>query len=87
MKTGKETEQRSPRQVERVSSGLRNSRVAGCSSQRRYSTPLDVIFDYRIVIFCRMEETVRSMLLYKKQAEQLRQEKNALTLAFEVSLI
>lgn len=41
-------------------------------------------------IFClyvdyRMEETVRSMLVYKKQAEQLRQEKNALTLAFEVS--
>lgn len=32
-----------------------------------------------------MEETVRSMLVYKKQAEQLRQEKNALTLAFEVS--
>jgi hypothetical protein len=30
-----------------------------------------------------MEETVRSMLVYKKQAEQLRQEKNALTLAFE----
>ncbi|XP_064211325.1 uncharacterized protein LOC661743 isoform X3 [Tribolium castaneum] len=33
--------------------------------------------------FTRMEETVRSMLVYKKQAEQLRQEKNALTLAFE----
>lgn len=33
-----------------------------------------------------MEETVRSMLMYKKQAEQLRQEKAALTLAFEVRL-
>lgn len=33
--------------------------------------------------FARMEETVRSMLVYKKQAEQLRQEKTALTLAFE----
>lgn len=32
-----------------------------------------------------MEETVRAMLAYKKQAEQLRQEKAALTLAFEVS--
>lgn len=32
-----------------------------------------------------MEETVRSMLVYKKQAEQLRQEKAALTVAFEVS--
>lgn len=32
-----------------------------------------------------MEETIRSMLAYKKQAEQLRQEKAALTLAFEVS--
>lgn len=31
-----------------------------------------------------MEETVRAMLVYKKQAEQLRQEKTALTLAFEV---
>lgn len=31
-----------------------------------------------------MEETVRSMLVYKKQAEQLRQEKAALTVAFEV---
>lgn len=31
-----------------------------------------------------MEETVRAMLVYKKQAEQLRQEKAALTLAFEV---
>lgn len=31
-----------------------------------------------------MEETVRAMLAYKKQAEQLRQEKAALTLAFEV---
>ncbi|VEN47600.1 unnamed protein product [Callosobruchus maculatus] len=30
-----------------------------------------------------MEETVRAMLAYKKQAEQLRQEKAALTLAFE----
>lgn len=35
--------------------------------------------------FSRMEETVRSMLVYKKQAEQLRQEKAALTVAFEVS--
>ncbi|XP_076253350.1 uncharacterized protein LOC143191823 isoform X4 [Rhynchophorus ferrugineus] len=33
--------------------------------------------------FARMEETVRAMLVYKKQAEQLRQEKAALTLAFE----
>ncbi|XP_050304279.1 uncharacterized protein LOC126741872 isoform X2 [Anthonomus grandis grandis] len=33
--------------------------------------------------FARMEETVRAMLIYKKQAEQLRQEKAALTLAFE----
>ncbi|CAH1112727.1 unnamed protein product, partial [Psylliodes chrysocephalus] len=33
--------------------------------------------------FQRMEETIRSMLAYKKQAEQLRQEKAALTLAFE----
>lgn len=33
----------------------------------------------------RMEESVRSMLVYKKQAEQLRQEKAALTIAFEVS--
>ncbi|KAJ8917811.1 hypothetical protein NQ315_010720, partial [Exocentrus adspersus] len=33
--------------------------------------------------FARMEETVRAMLAYKKQAEQLRQEKAALTLAFE----
>ncbi|KRT85888.1 hypothetical protein AMK59_2288 [Oryctes borbonicus] len=30
-----------------------------------------------------MEESVRSMLVYKKQAEQLRQEKAALTCAFE----
>lgn len=34
-----------------------------------------------------MEESVRSMLVYKKQAEQLRQEKTALTIAFEVSAI
>ncbi|XP_044754122.1 uncharacterized protein LOC123313336 isoform X3 [Coccinella septempunctata] len=33
--------------------------------------------------FAKMEETVRSMLVYKKQAEQLRQEKTTLTLAFE----
>ncbi|CAG9862014.1 unnamed protein product [Phyllotreta striolata] len=33
--------------------------------------------------FQRMEETVRAMLAYKRQAEQLRQEKAALTLAFE----
>ncbi|XP_022918173.1 putative leucine-rich repeat-containing protein DDB_G0290503 isoform X2 [Onthophagus taurus] len=33
--------------------------------------------------FARMEESVRSMLVYKKQAEQLRQEKIALTAAFE----
>ncbi|XP_074031614.1 uncharacterized protein isoform X3 [Leptinotarsa decemlineata] len=33
--------------------------------------------------FARMEETVRAMLVFKKQAEQLRQEKAALTLAFE----
>lgn len=33
-----------------------------------------------------MEETVRAMLAYKKQAEQLRQEKAALTLAFEVNI-
>ncbi|XP_072380068.1 uncharacterized protein [Diabrotica undecimpunctata] len=33
--------------------------------------------------FQRMEETVRAMLAYKKHAEQLRQEKAALTLAFE----
>ncbi|XP_031352012.1 uncharacterized protein LOC116177237 isoform X3 [Photinus pyralis] len=33
--------------------------------------------------FSRMEETVRSMLVYKSRAEQLRQEKAALTVAFE----
>ncbi|CAH0555703.1 unnamed protein product [Brassicogethes aeneus] len=33
--------------------------------------------------FSRMEETVRSMLSYKKQVEQLRQEKAAITLAYE----
>ncbi|XP_048518949.1 uncharacterized protein LOC109542012, partial [Dendroctonus ponderosae] len=33
--------------------------------------------------FARMEETVRAMLAFKKQAEQLRQEKAALTVAFE----
>ncbi|XP_057653435.1 uncharacterized protein LOC130892214 isoform X3 [Diorhabda carinulata] len=33
--------------------------------------------------FQRMEDTVRAMLAYKKHAEQLRQEKAALTLAFE----
>lgn len=40
---------------------------------------------YLISLCFRMEETVRSMLVYKKQAEQLRQEKAALTVAFEVS--
>lgn len=34
-----------------------------------------------------MEETVRSMLVYKSKAEQLRQEKAALTVAFEVSVL
>lgn len=38
-------------------------------------------------MYFRMEETVRAMLVYKKQAEQLRQEKAALTLAFEVIII
>ncbi|XP_018334223.1 uncharacterized protein LOC108743243 isoform X2 [Agrilus planipennis] len=33
--------------------------------------------------FTRMEETVRSMLVYKSRSEQLRQEKTALTVAFE----
>ncbi|XP_065173663.1 uncharacterized protein [Atheta coriaria] len=33
--------------------------------------------------FSRMEETVRSMLVYKKQAELLKQEKTSLTIAFE----
>ncbi|KAF5292629.1 hypothetical protein FQA39_LY13962 [Lamprigera yunnana] len=33
--------------------------------------------------FSRMEETVRSMLVYKSKSEQLRQEKAALTVAFE----
>lgn len=33
-----------------------------------------------------MEESVRSMLVYKKQADQLRQEKAALTCAFEVNI-
>ncbi|XP_049824020.1 uncharacterized protein LOC109604720 isoform X3 [Aethina tumida] len=33
--------------------------------------------------FARMEETVRSMLAYKKQVEQLKQEKAAITLAYE----
>lgn len=31
-----------------------------------------------------MEETLRSMLIYKKQAEQYKQEKTTLTIAFEV---
>lgn len=49
------------------------------------SIPCGHFIENNFFLYSRMEETVRSMLVYKKQAEQLRQEKNALTLAFEVS--
>lgn len=37
--------------------------------------------------FARMEETVKNMLVYKTRSEQLKQEKNALAIAFEVIII
>lgn len=43
------------------------------------------VFLFKVFCMRRMEETVRAMLAFKKQAEQLRQEKAALTMAFEVS--
>lgn len=42
---------------------------------------------YTFIVCCRMEETVKNMLVYKTRSEQLKQEKTALALAFEVIIL